>query len=296
MRRREFLAAVTCGTGALSGCSTDPEPNREPSPTPEPTVPPDVTTITEKQSPEIPDDISDAATARRFVEAHERRYVHNELVDGFGTNLPATEITVESTDAAVVYTTDEGYYLLSACRGSAQYYDPDGSPRRAGRNAASVAHFVGSDIHRRIPFNAYRCAEPIVTDPDEGERNGSSARFQIYDFETPPNYDQPEQGGHEVTVRVSDTVGETVLDRDYQTSLPLTVQPRVTRTAGGYSLSVSTTDSGHAQHDWSLSGATDPTWWALAVLITHSGDVTVQTLYPNEAVGLPAASLCTRMG
>ena len=119
MRRREFLAAVTCGTGALSGCSTDSEPNRELSPTPEPTVPPDVTTITEKQSPEIPDDISDAATARRFVEAHERRYVYNELIDGFGTTQPATEITVESTDAAVVYTTDEGYYLLSACRGSA---------------------------------------------------------------------------------------------------------------------------------------------------------------------------------
>ena len=55
------------------------------------------------------------------------------------------------------------------------------------------------------------------------------------------------------------------------------------------------TDGGQAQYDWSLSGTTDPTWWALAVLITHGGDVTVQTLYPNEVVGLPATSLCTRM-
>ena len=295
MRRREFLTAVVCGIGALSGCSTNSGPHREWSPTPEPTVPPDVTTVTEKRSLPTPDTISNEAAARSFVETHERRYVYNELVDGFGTTQPATEITVESTDAAVVYTTDEGYYLLSTCRGSAQYYDPDGSPRRAGRNATSVAHFVGPDTHRRIPFNAYRCAEPIATDSGEGDEERSSARFQIYDFETPPNYDQPDQGGHEVTVRVSDAIGEAVLDRDYRTSLPLTVQPRVTWTTGEYSLSVSTTDGGQAQHDWSLSGATDPTWWALAVLITHSGDVTVQTLYPDEVVGLPATSLCTRM-
>ncbi len=296
MRRRDFLAAVACGTGGLSGCSTTSGPVRDPSPTPEPTPPPDVNTLTEEKSLPTPDDVSEEAAALSFVETHERRYVYNELVDGFGTTQPATDITVESTDAAVVYTTDEGYYLLSTCRGSAQYYDPDGSPRRAGRNAASVAHFVGSDTHRRIPFNAYRCAEPVVTDADEGDEDRSSARFQIYDFETPPNYDQPDQGGHEVDVRVSDAAGEAILDRDYRTSLPLTMQPRVTRTTGGYSLSVSTTDGGQVQHDWSLSGPTDPTWWALAVLITHSGDVTVQTLYPNEMVGLPSTSLCTRMG
>jgi hypothetical protein len=296
MRRRDVLAAVACGIGALSGCSTNSGPGREPSPTPEPTVPPDVTTVTGKKSLPTPDDVSEEAAARSFVETHERRYVYNDLVDGFGTTQPATEITVESTDAAVVYTTDEGYYLLSTCRGSAQYYDPDGSLRRAGRNAASVAHFVGSDIHRRIPFNAYRCAEPVVTVSGEGNEDSPSARFQIYDFETPPNYDQPDQGGHGVTVRVSDAAGEAVLDRDYRTSLPLTVQPRVTRTTGAYSLSASTTDGGQVQHDWSPSGATDPTWWALAVLITHSGDVAVRTLYPNETVGLPSASLCTRMG
>jgi len=295
MRRRDVLAAVPCGIGVLAGCSTSSGPNREPSPTPEQTVPPDVTTVTEKTSLPTPDDVSTEAAARSFVETYERRYVYNELVDGFGTTRPATEITVESTDSAVVYTTAEGYYLLSTCRGSAQYYDPDGSPRRAGRNAASVAHFVGPDVHRRIPFNAYRCAEPIVTDSDGGDEDRSSARFQIYDFETAPNYDQPDQGGHEVDVRLSDAAGESVLDREYRTSLPLTVQPGVTRTTGAYSLSVSTADGGQAQHDWSLSGPADPSWWALAVLITHSGDVTVQTLYPDEVVGLPATSLCTRM-
>ncbi|WP_423751708.1 hypothetical protein [Salinirarus marinus] len=251
-------------------------------------------TLTEKKPLPTPDDVSNETAARSFVETHERRYVYNELVDGFGTTQPATKITVESTDAAVGYTTAGGYYLLSTCRGSARYYDPDGSPSRAGRNAASVAHFVGSDVHRRIPFNAYRCEEPVVTESDEGG-GGSSARFQIYDFETPPNYDQPDRGGHEVDVRVSDADGESVLDRDYRTSLPLTVQPGVTRTAGEYSLSVSTTDGGHAQHDWSLPEQTDPTWWALAVLITHGGDVAIQTLYPGDVVGLPSTSLCTRM-
>ncbi|WP_338742254.1 hypothetical protein [Haloplanus salilacus] len=186
-------------------------------------------TVTEKLSLPTPDDVSNEAAARSFVETHERRYVYNELVDGVGTSHPATDITVESADSAVVHTTPGGYYLLSTCRGSAKYYDPDGSPRRAGRNAASVAHFVGSDRHRRIPFNAYRCAEPVVTDSDGEDEDGSSARFQIYDFETVPNYDRPEQGGHALDVRVSDAGGEVVLERDYRTSLPLTVQPRVTR-------------------------------------------------------------------
>ncbi|MFC6989056.1 hypothetical protein ACFQJD_10690 [Haloplanus sp. GCM10025708] len=133
-------------------------------------------TLTEKKPLPTPDDVSNETAARSFVETHERRYVYNELVDGFGTTQPATKITVESTDAAVGYTTAGGYYLLSTCRGSARYYDPDGSPSRAGRNAASVAHFVGSDVHRRIPFNAYRCEEPVVTESDEGvadRRHGS---------------------------------------------------------------------------------------------------------------------------
>lgn len=98
-----------------------------------------------------------------------------------------------------------------------------------------------------------------------------------------------------MNVRVSDTDGESVLDREYRTSLPLTVQPKVTRTAGEYSLSVSVTDGDHTQHGWSLSVPTDPAWWAFAVLITHSGDVAIRTLYPNDVVGLPSTSLCTRM-
>jgi hypothetical protein len=254
-----------------------------------------VNTLTEAKPLPTPDDVSNEAAARAFVETHERRYVYNELVDGFGTTRPATEITIEPTDVAVVYTTADGYYLLSTCRGSARYYDPDGSPPHAGRNAASVAHFVGTNVHRRIPFNAYRCEQPVVTRPDGERGNEPPARFQLYDFETPPNYDQPDRGGRTVEVRLSDAAGASVLEREYQTSLPLTVQPGVTRTPGEYSLSVVVDDGGRVQHDWSLSGPTAPTWWALSVLLTHDGDVVVRTLFPNDVVGLPDTSLCTRM-
>jgi hypothetical protein len=88
----------------LSGCSTTSGSDRYPSPTPEPTPPPDVNILTEAKPLPTPDAVSDETAARSFVETHERRYVYNELVDGFGTTQPATDITVESTDAAVVYT------------------------------------------------------------------------------------------------------------------------------------------------------------------------------------------------
>lgn len=187
-----------------------------------------------EQSLPIPDDVSTEAAARSFVETPERRYVHNDPVDGFGTTQPATETTVDASDSAVV---DRG-------------------------NKASDSGF----------------------DPEA-----------VHDFETPPNYDQPDQGGHEGTVRVSDAAGEVGLDRDYRPPLPPTVQPRATRPTGAYSLSASTTDGGHARYDWSPSGPTDPARWALAVLITHGDDVAVRTLYPNAVAGVHATTPCTRM-
>jgi|GEM_PF-6024436 len=295
MRRRDVLAAVTCGAGALAGCSTDPGSRLDVTPTPESTVPPDTRTLTEEKPLPRPDDVPTEAAARSFVETYERRYVYNELVDGFGTSRPATDICLESTAVSVVYATADGYYLLSTCRGNAHYYDPDGSPSRARRNAASVAHFVGEGVHRRIPFNAYRCAAPVVTDPDDRGDDGAPARFQIYDFETPPNYERTDRGGHEVGIRITDADGEVVLERGYRTSLPLTVQPGVTRTAGEFSLSADVADGDRATHDWSPPGTADPAWWALGVLITHAGDVIVETLHPNDTVGLPDTSLCARM-
>ena len=88
--------------------------------------------------------------------------------------------------------------------------------------------------------------------------------------------------------------GATVLDQEYRTSLPLTVQPRVTTTPGTYTLSASLADGGSVEREWSLSESVAPSWWALAVLVTNGGSVTVRTLYPNDAVGLPSSTLCER--
>lgn len=296
MRRREILSALVCGTGVLAGCSTESRFNRESTSTPASTPPPNVTTFTETKTLPTPDGVSSREAARSFVQTHEQRYVYNELVDGFGGSQPAINIDVEPTQVAVVHTTDSGYYLLSSCTGSAEYYDPDGSPSNSTRNASSVAHFVGPTHHRRIPFNAYRCQRPIVESSSEVASDEPAVRFQIYDFDTKPDYVHPEQGGHMVDVTLTDADGTSVLEREYQTSLPLTVQPRVTETPGQYTLSASLADGRNIQHTWSLSGPASPSWWALSILITNGGDLAVQMLYPNEAVGLPSGTLCRHMG
>lgn len=306
MRRRDVLGALACGTAALAGCSTGAEPSTVARPDEDSTPPPDVTTFARTTPLPTPPRAPTREAARSFVAAHERRSVYNELVDGFGGSGPAVEIDVEPPRVAVVHAADEGYYLLSTCRGSAKYYDADGSPSGAGRNAASVAHFVGDDVHRRIPFNAYRCSDPVVTPSGDEEHDGDApaARFQIYDFETEPDYDHPERGGHAVDVAVTDADGSMVLAREYRTSLPLTVQPRVTETPGEYTLSASLadadadtgTDGQSVEYDWSLSAPSDPSWWSLAVLVTYGGDLAVLPFHPNEAVGLPSGTLCRRLG
>jgi len=93
-------------------------------------------------------------------------------------------------------------------------------------------------------------------------------------------------------VTVTDCEGATVLDSTYRTSLPLTVQPRVTATPGAYTLSASLADGASARHDWSLSTPVGFSWWALSLLVTNGGEPVVRTLSPNEAVGLPSGTVC----
>lgn len=292
MKRRAFLASTLAGTGALAGCGGRSETDRERTRTPRPTPPPDVVTETAKAVPE-PSGVDSTEAATAFVTEHESRYVHNELVDGFGGDRAATDITVELASAAVVHTTEQGYYLLSTCSGSAEYYSADGSSG-AGRNAASVAHFVGGDTHHRVPFNFYSCESPGVPTPTERESGPPLARLQLYDFQTPPDYENPDEGGHTVDLTVRDDDGEAVLDRSYQTSLPLSVQPRVTDEPGAYTISAALDDGTTAKYDWAPSGPEDPSWWAVAVIVTNAGGLTVQRLYPNETVGLPERTLCRR--
>ncbi|ELZ98057.1 hypothetical protein C440_02378 [Haloferax mucosum ATCC BAA-1512] len=296
MKRRDILAGVAGGVSMLTGCLGKRESAEEPTRTrtTEPTPPANVTVFTETEPLPTPSaaSVSDREAARSFVERYEQQYVYNELVHGFGSNGAATAIDVESAQAVVVHTTDRGYYLLSSCTGSAEYYDRNGSNSGASRNASAIAHFVGSDTHRRIPFNYYQCSRPGVEQSEKEAGNTPTARFQIYDFDTEPDYDHPEEGGHTVDVTVTDDGGATVLDREYQTSLPLTAQTRVTETPGEYTLSVSLDSEKRLEYEWSLSDPNKPSWWALSILVTNGGELTAKTLYPNETVGLPDSGVC----
>jgi hypothetical protein len=292
MRRRDVITALAGSTCLLGGCVTDSDPVGESTSTP--TVPPNVTTFTGTKPLPTPASPSSPEAVRSFIETHEQGYVYNELVDGIASAHPAIEIDVEPAQTAVVHTTDRGYYLLSSCSGSARYYDPDGSPSSATRYASSIAHFVGTGIHRRIPFGAYRCRDPVITASSGEHPARPVARFQLYDFETPPDYDLTEQDGHSVHVTVTDGDDETVLSREYQTVVPLTIQPNVTRKPGRYMLTVSLADGESVRYDWSLPTQAAPEWWAVGVVITNAGEVVVRTLYPNDDVGLPRETLCRR--
>jgi hypothetical protein len=132
-----------------------------------------------------------------------------------------------------------------------------------------------------------------VVTASSGERpTHSVARFQLYDFETPPDYDLTEQDGHSVHVTVTDGDDETVLSREYRTVVPLTIQPNVARKPGRYTMAVSLADGGSVRYNWSLSTQVAPEWWAVAVVLTNAGEVVVRTLYPNDDVGLPRETLC----
>lgn len=276
----------------LAGCATRERDNHSPVSTSHPTPPPDVTTLTETKPLPEPSDVSSRAVAQSFVETYEQRYVYNELVGGFGNSGVATEITVEPARVVVVHTTDSGYYVLSSCRGSARYFDPDGSPSSATRNASSVAHFVSKELHRRIPFNAYRCEQPVVQTATANNSDEPLARLQIYDFETKPDYEDLEQGGRTVDVTVRNADEEVILEQAYQTSLPLTVQPAVTETPGSYTLAASLVDGPTVQYEWDLSTPGTPSWWALCLVITAGGNLAIKQWYPNGEVGVPPNGVC----
>ncbi len=292
MRRRRVLASIACGTSILAGCATRERDSRSSVSTSQPTPPPDVTTLTETKPLPEPSEVSSSAVAQSFVETYEQRYVYNELVGGFGSSGVATEITVEPARVAVVHTTDSGYYVLSSCRGSARYYRSGSSASSATRNASSVAHFVSNERHRRIPFNAYRCERPVVQTSTANNSDKPLARLQIYDFESDPDYEHPEQGGRTVNVTVWNDSGEAILEQAYQTSLPLTIQPAVTETPGSYTLAASLADGPTVQYEWDLSTPETPSWWALCLAITAGGRLAVKRWYPNEEVGVPSNGVC----
>lgn len=298
MNRRALLAAV--GTSLLAGCSSrsdSTDPVATPStPDPVPTPPANVTTVSETKPIPTPSDVRSRETARSFVGTYEEHYVYNDLVDGGRVRQhdAATDVDVDPAQVAVVDASADGYYLLSACRGTAEYYSPGRSSRGGGRNAVAVAHYVDATTHRRVPFNFYSCEQSVVTVATPERTDVPPARLQIYDFDTPVDYDRPDDGGHRVDVTVTDPGGERVLDEAYQTALPLTVQPGVTETTGTHRLAASLPDGESVTHEWDLTSPTDPSWWATALVVTNGGGLTVQQFYPNDAVGLPKRTLCGR--
>lgn len=286
MYRRAFLAAV--GIAVTAGCSADSDREYGPvSETATDTATATAATAKPKTTTSVPERPT-AADARSFVAAHERRYVHNELVDaGY-----AVSVEVEPASVRVFRETDEGYFLLSSCSGSAE---SSGSGSMS-RNASGVVHFVGSGVHRRIPYNAYACSKSggATTDRDDDETHPHPARFQIYDFRSEIEYDDPERGGRRVDVRVERDSGRTVLDRTYETSLPLTVQPNVVARPGTYVFTATLEDGERVERDWNLAPPSTPPWWGLAAFVTPSGGLFAVVVDPPGRLGLPERSLCTR--
>lgn len=283
MNRRAYLAAI--GAAVVAGCNGDPD--REYAAVSETTAETaTATTATTKPMPSPPEEPT-ANEARAFVATHEERYVLAELVDdGY-----AVSVDVEPATARVFHETDEGYYLLSSCRGSAESSSGSGSMTR---NASSIVHFVGPGIHKRVPHNWYACSKSGSATTAEDDADDLSARFQIYDLRSEIDYDNPDSGGLRVDVRVEREPGETILDRSYRTSLPLTVQPRVVGRPGRYALTATLEGGERAEHDWDLTTPSTPSWWGLAVFVTPDGDLFADVLDSPGALGLPERSLCTR--
>ena len=95
-------------------------------------------------------------------------------------------------------------------------------------------------------------------------------------------------------VRVERESGETVLDRTYETSLPLTVQPGVVVRPDRYVFTATLDDGTRIERDWNLSTPSTPPWWALAVFVAPDGDLFAQVVDPPGDLGLPEGSLCRR--
>lgn len=284
MNRRGLLAAI--GAAVTAGCSTDSD--REYTPVTRGTTDaatPTATTAETEQLPSPPGDPT-ASSARSFVATYEERGVHNDLVEqGY-----ARSVEVETATVEVFRETEAGYFLLSSCSGSAESGSDSGS---MGRNAHSIVHFVASETHKRVPYNWYQCAEFRDATTDESD-DSDPAKFQIYDFQSEIDYDQPESGGRWVDVRVERESGETVFDRTYETSLPLTVQPGVVARPDRYVFTATLDDGTRVERNWNLSTPSTPPWWALAVFVAPDGDLFTQVVDLPGDLGLPEGSLCRR--
>lgn len=285
MNRRELFATI--GVVATAGCSADSRDEYAPvsrSPTDAATQ---ASTTTETKPLPAPPADPTTASARSFVATYEERGVHNDLVEhGY-----ARSVEVESATVEAFRETDGGYFLLSSCRGTGEASAGSGS---MGRNASGVVHFVGSGIHKRVPYNAYSCAEFGDATTTEDRDGFHPVKFQIYDFQSEIGYDRPESGGRRVDVRVERDSGETVLDRTYNTSLPLTVQPGVAARTGQYVLTATLDDGTRVERDWNLATSSTPSWWALAVFVAPDGDLFAEVVDPPGDLGLPEESLCRR--
>lgn len=284
VNRRRVLAAI--GTAVTAGCSTDYDREHAPVSRSTTNATPTATTAAAESLPSPPEDPT-AASARSFVATHEERYVRNALVE----RDYARSLEVESAAVEVFRETDDGYFLLSSYSGSAESSSGSGS---SSRNASGVVHFVASETHKRVPYNGYSCAEfGAATDDDERD-DADWARFQLYDFQTEIDYERPESGGRRVDVRVERESGGVVLDRTYETSLPLTVQPGVVARPGRYVLTATLDDGTSIERDWDLATPSTPPWWALAVFVAPDGGLFAEVADPPGDLGLPDGSHCRR--
>lgn len=285
MNRRGLLAAI--GAVAAAGCSADPGDERD-SVASRTTTSATLTATTVERAPlPAPPEAPTVASARSFVTTYEERSVRNDLVEsGY-----ARAVEVESATVEVFRETDDGYFLVSSCRGTAESSSGSGS---MGRNASGVVHFVSSGTHERVPYIWYSCAEFGDATTAEKRDDADPAKFQIYDFESEIDYDHPESGGRRVDVRVDRDSGTSVLDRTYETSLPLTVQPGVVAQPGRYVLTATLDDGTSFERNWNLTTPSTPPWWALAVFVAPDGDLFAEVVDPPGDLGLPESSLCRR--
>ena len=295
MRRRRFIALL--GAAATAGCADRSESDVPPRRSEEKmlTPPANVTVYTEARPMPTAPNTPSREGAREFVATHEENLVYNQLigkadraVEVSGRDYP-TSVEVDPAQTQVVLEREAGVYVLSSCSGRAEYYceyaDPNrGCGRSSGRNAHAVTHFVGDGEHVRIPYNWYACKrsegpyesdDPVENvDLDERERG---ARLNIYDF-----------SGWKPTVEVTIThqnSGDVALEKSYDMSLALAVQPDVARRKGTYTVEVDVAGA-TASGEWEITSKNDPSWRGLCIYVSPSGEPAVLTVGTDGPIEL----------
>lgn len=301
MRRRRYLGVL--GSVALAGCAGRADPpstNRATDPL---TPPGNLTVYTEARPMPEPPDSPTVETAQEYVATHEEHLVYNQLIGKADARVRVSghdypiSVEVEPATTQVVLDREEGVYLLSSCSGEAEYYCEDPEPnsscsRGAGRNAHHVTHFVGGGEHHRVPYNWYACKssdEPYASDDpaenvqlDERER---AARLNLYDF-----------AGLHPTVDVTIThaaSADVVLERSYDLSLSLALQPDVTRRKGVYETEA-TVDGTTAEGEWTVTDEDAPSWTGLSVYVTPGGEPVILTVGRDGPMQLPESGCMVR--